>query len=209
MPSAPSTSPISEPDSVKRWSSYGRYAAVVVIENASPNAPSPRSRRGGGCLSSGARRGPLGGETAADDVDDRPLGVRDLGVAVRELPEHPAGQQLVERRRRRRPPRAAGSRSARKSPVAWPRSTMRRIDVERLSRARRCGPAASGCARSRARARARRPASCSQVRSRIAATWRSCSRAGSSDASTAAMRSRSTPQFSRKTVSSTSSFDEK
>ena len=40
-PSAPSTSPISVPDVVKRWSSGGRYAAVVVIENASPNAPSP------------------------------------------------------------------------------------------------------------------------------------------------------------------------
>jgi hypothetical protein len=40
-PSAPSTSPISVPDSVKRSSSGGRYAAVVVIENASPKAPSP------------------------------------------------------------------------------------------------------------------------------------------------------------------------
>ena len=40
-PSAPSTSPISVPESVNRSSSGGKYAAVVVIENASPNAPSP------------------------------------------------------------------------------------------------------------------------------------------------------------------------
>src|SRR6478736_3479762 len=59
--------------------------------------PARGARRGGGCLSSGARRGPLGGETAADDVDERPLGLLDVGVAIRELPEHPAGQKLLER----------------------------------------------------------------------------------------------------------------
>jgi len=44
-PSAPSTSPISVPESVKRSSSGGRYAAVVVIENASPKAPRPRVQK--------------------------------------------------------------------------------------------------------------------------------------------------------------------
>ena len=40
-PSAPRMSPISDPESVKCRRSGGRYAAVVVIENASPNAPKP------------------------------------------------------------------------------------------------------------------------------------------------------------------------
>ena len=44
-PSAPRTRPISVPDSVKRCSSGGKYAAVVVIENASPNAPDPRIQK--------------------------------------------------------------------------------------------------------------------------------------------------------------------
>ena len=41
IPSAPRITPISPPESVKRLMSGGRYAAVVVSENASPNAPSP------------------------------------------------------------------------------------------------------------------------------------------------------------------------
>src|ERR1700675_3305208 len=44
-PSAPRTRPISVPDSVKRWSSGGKYAAVVVIENARPKAPDPRIQK--------------------------------------------------------------------------------------------------------------------------------------------------------------------
>ena len=40
-PSAPRITPINPPESVKRLRSGGRYAAVVVSENASPNAPSP------------------------------------------------------------------------------------------------------------------------------------------------------------------------
>ena len=125
-----------------------------------------------------------------------------------QLAEHPAGEQLVDAaveddRGERRV--EVGAELARRLAALddapdRPRSA---------SRARRCAPAPRGCARSRARARARRPAACSHVRSRIAATWRSCSRAGSSDSSTAWIRSRSTPQFSRKIVSRTSSFDEK
>ena len=41
-PSDPSTSAISVRESVKRPSKGGRYAEVVVSENASPKAPSPR-----------------------------------------------------------------------------------------------------------------------------------------------------------------------
>ena len=48
-----------------------------------------------------------------------------------------------------------------------------------------------------------------QVRSRILTIPRSFSSAGSSDASTASKRSSSSPQFSRKTVLSTSSFEAK
>ena len=40
-PSDPSTSPISAPDSVKCRRIGGRATEVVVIENASPNAPRP------------------------------------------------------------------------------------------------------------------------------------------------------------------------
>src|SRR5947199_4612887 len=110
-PSAPSTSPISVPDSVKRCSSGGRYAAVVVIENASPNAPRPSvqkmlrrtagERRAASAVSCATKLDAgclaIGAETAADDLDHRLLRLRDLLVAVFQLSEHPTGQDLLER----------------------------------------------------------------------------------------------------------------
>src|SRR6188472_2118030 len=86
-PSAPSTSPISVPESVKRSSNGGRYAAVVVIENARPKAPRPsvqkREVRTGGVrtvawavsCATKLERGRLAvrGQAAADDVDHRLL----------------------------------------------------------------------------------------------------------------------------------------
>src|SRR6188472_1617491 len=86
-PSAPSTSPISVPESVKRERSGGRYAAVVVIENARPKAPRPsvqkREVRTGGVrtvawavsCATKLERGRLAvrGQAAADDVDHRLL----------------------------------------------------------------------------------------------------------------------------------------
>src|ERR687884_708375 len=91
-PSAPSTSPIRVPESVKRSSNGGRYAAVVVIEKARPNAPNPSvqgSARPTGvrradssavtCVTALERRGlAIGSEPAAHDLDDRFLGLRDL-----------------------------------------------------------------------------------------------------------------------------------
>jgi hypothetical protein len=55
-PSAPRTSPISVPESVNRESSGGRYAAVVVIENARPNAPRPSVQKSVRLTPGGARR---------------------------------------------------------------------------------------------------------------------------------------------------------
>src|SRR6476619_820067 len=110
-PSAPRTRPISVPDSVKRCNSGGKYAAVVVIENARPKAPDPRiqkrllltesERRAASavtCVTESALGDfAIGGETAADDFDHRLLGSSDRLVAVLQLSEHPAGQDLLER----------------------------------------------------------------------------------------------------------------
>src|SRR3954466_11710828 len=87
-PSAPRTRPITVPESVKRESSGGRYAAVGVIENASPKPPRPSRQksdrlrgRGAGRSSSavapatvlGGRDRSVGGEASAHDLHDRPL----------------------------------------------------------------------------------------------------------------------------------------
>ncbi len=93
-PSAASTSAISVVEPVKRSSSGGRYAAVVVSDQAKPRAPTPSSavRARAELL--------LGGvacdEPAADDVDDRALCTRNLLVPVRKRAEHPAGQDLLQ-----------------------------------------------------------------------------------------------------------------
>src|SRR6476469_9979627 len=110
-PSAPRTRPISVPDSVKRCNRGGRYAAVVVIENASPKAPDPRIQKRL-LLTDSERRAPsavtcvtrsdlggfaIGGQAATDDLYHRLLGAGDRLVAVLELAEHPARQDLFER----------------------------------------------------------------------------------------------------------------
>src|SRR3954465_13835729 len=102
-PSAPSTRPMSVPDSVKRCSNGGKYAAVVVIEKASPNAPRPSVqkslRRTAGSRAAawgvhGAtklerRRLAVRSQASAHDLDHRLLRRRDLLVTVVELAEHP------------------------------------------------------------------------------------------------------------------------
>src|SRR5262249_38446643 len=109
-PSAPRTSPINVPESVKRSSSGGREAAVVVIEKARPNAPRPSVKKRGvrtGGLRAVAwavscatklerRRLAVPGQPAADDLDHRLLGNGDLLVAVLQLAEHPSGQDLLQ-----------------------------------------------------------------------------------------------------------------
>src|SRR3954462_12325385 len=110
-PSAPSTRPISVPDSVKRWSNGGKYAAVVVIEKASPNAPRPRvqkslRRTAGSRAAAGAvswatklerRRLAVRSQASAHDLDHCLLSRCDLLVGVVQLTEHPAGQDLLQR----------------------------------------------------------------------------------------------------------------
>src|SRR5438552_378318 len=110
IPSEPRMRPINPPESVNLERNGGRYAAVVVIENASPKAPNPsvqtsargcdRPVRGGSVTSSATslayRRGyPV--EAADEHVDDGALGPGDLVVPVRQLAEHPGGQDLLER----------------------------------------------------------------------------------------------------------------
>src|SRR5262249_8688268 len=63
--------------------------------SAGPTATAPPPARS--AAPSDLRGLPVRSETAADDLDDRLLGPRDLRVAVVERPEHPAGQDLLER----------------------------------------------------------------------------------------------------------------
>jgi len=79
-PSAARTSAISVVEWVNRPSSGGRYAAVVVSDQASPKAPTPRTATVRAWRSG---RVGAGGETAADDLDHGALGTRYLLVAVR------------------------------------------------------------------------------------------------------------------------------
>src|SRR6476620_10210375 len=109
-PSAPSTSPINVPDSVNRCRSGGRYAAVVVIENASPKAPAPRIQKTLRLTAPDCRAASavtcvtasdlgdyaVGGEPAADHQNDHLLCTRDRLVPVLELAEHPAGEDLLD-----------------------------------------------------------------------------------------------------------------
>src|SRR3989442_1174946 len=94
-PSAASTAAIIVLELVNRSRRGGRYAAVVVIEKARPNAPSPRIQ------TSPRRPGistPSPDEHAlADDLHDRALRRGDLVVSVRQLPEHPACEDLLDR----------------------------------------------------------------------------------------------------------------
>ena len=98
--------------------------------------------------------------------------------------------------------------SARNSPDCCPRSMIRRIASIGFTSSpiRDCTSGLRAISRTTTRTTS---GWCSHVRRRIAVTCRSCSRAGSPDASTASIRSTRTLQFSRKTASSTSSFDEK
>ena len=82
-------------------------------------------------------------EPADDDDQHRPLGRRDLLVAVRELPEHPAGQDLLDARRRRSSSRAAASTSARK--LAAPPGRARRSARSRGRPRRSRRPAPGSC----------------------------------------------------------------
>src|SRR5437868_11291830 len=73
---------------------------MIVIENASPKAPSPSrqgSARPGTLRRRGRRRRGLGREPASDQLEHGPLGERDPVVAVGELAEHPAGEDLLDR----------------------------------------------------------------------------------------------------------------
>ena len=96
IPSAASTAPISEVDSVYWPSTGGRYAAVVVRDQARPSAPTPSLTMVATLEPSSASGVAADGETAADDVDDRPLCTGDLLVTVGKLAEHPARQDLLE-----------------------------------------------------------------------------------------------------------------
>ena len=69
-PSAASTAAISVLESVNFSSSGGRYAAVVVIEKARPNAPRPEDP------DESSPRAQPDRHPIADDVDDRPLRTR-------------------------------------------------------------------------------------------------------------------------------------
>src|SRR5438045_2533874 len=84
-PSAPSTRAISVPDDVNRASSTCMYV-VVVIANASPNAPSPsdqtRPDRSGASSPLDADARSVCGEPSADHLDNRVHRTRDVVVAV-------------------------------------------------------------------------------------------------------------------------------
>ena len=148
-----------------------------------------------------------GGETAADDLDHGALGTRDLLLAVGELAQHPAREQLLQ--------------GAVEDPAREPRVEVgaeRAFGLTLLDHALDGGeslahlvdlPLQVRAAGDLAHHHGHERGSFRQVRSRILAMPRSFSSAGSSDASTAWKRSSSSPQFSRKTVSSTSSLEEK
>src|SRR3954447_23431722 len=72
-PSAARTAPISEVDVVYCPSTGGREAAVVVSDPARPSAPTPSLRIVATLEPSSATGVVADGETAADDIDDRPL----------------------------------------------------------------------------------------------------------------------------------------
>ena len=127
----------------------------------------------------------------------------------RHLPEHPAGQAARRCRRRTRSLRAPGRGRRGTRPLSWPRSMMRRIasigftsSPMRVLHLR----AARDLAHEHAHDVGRVQPACGAGSPRRGAAARD---AGSSPSSTAWMRSSSTPQFSRNTVSRTSSFDEK
>src|SRR3954453_1806220 len=93
-PSAARTAAISEVELVYLPSSGGRYAAVVVSDQARPKAPRPSLKiveMLEGCSGAAAD-----GETAADDIDDRPLSTGNLLVTVGKLAENPARQNLFQ-----------------------------------------------------------------------------------------------------------------
>src|SRR6266516_2980556 len=86
-PSAPRTTPIRPPECVNLCRSGGRYAAVVVIEKASPNAPSPSvqsNRRGGGLV--GVAQSP-----------ESPCGQTRLDSSVEDVPGEPRGEVGADR----------------------------------------------------------------------------------------------------------------
>src|SRR5436190_7716379 len=99
-PSAPSTSAISVPDSVYRPSNTCMYV-VVVIANASPNAPSPsdqtRPVRSGTSAPLGADACSVRGESSPDHLDHGIDRARHVVLRVRQRPERPAREQLLER----------------------------------------------------------------------------------------------------------------
>src|SRR4051812_10625890 len=123
-PSAARTAAISEGELVYLPSSGGRYAAVVVSDQARPKAPRPslkivenveggpgpgavlvcargrRKARGRSLkmveMLEGCSGAAGAGETAADDIDDRPLSTGDLLVTVGKLAENPARQNLFQ-----------------------------------------------------------------------------------------------------------------
>src|SRR4249920_65290 len=94
-PSEASTSAISVVELVNSPSSGGRYAAVVVSDQARPSAPTPR-RSDVRAADRSDGDGGAGGETTADDVDDRALCTRHLLVTVGQLPQHPARENLLQ-----------------------------------------------------------------------------------------------------------------
>ena len=156
-----------------------------------------------GCCSS------VAGEPAAEEGDDGSLGTRHLLVAVRQLPEHPAGEDLLE------PAVEDPAREPRVEVVAgttrraWPRTITRWIarkpgaDLVHLplelraprdlahQHADEVGPVA--------------PRAQERLRDRAELLERRLA----SEASIRANASSSSLQFSRKTVSSTSSFEAK
>ena len=96
-------------------------------------------------------------EPGADDVHEHGLGCRDRVVAVGQPPEDPAGEQLVDAAVEddRRPVASRGRRGTPRLPGRARRCAGSRRSA---SRARRSAAPPPGCARSRARGRARRPA---------------------------------------------------
>ena len=140
------------------------------------------------------------------EVDHRLLGPCDLLVSVRKLPEHPAGEHLLEPSVHD-PARELRVDVAPEVPSsAWPCSMMRWTIAERLADLLhlRLELRAPG---DLAHHHGHEVRSFRQVR-RILAMPSSFSPGGSSAPSTTD-GSRSSPKFSRKTVSSTSSFDPK
>src|SRR5207248_1823964 len=104
-PSAAITDAISVAEPVKCFRSGGRYARVTVIENASPNAPRPRSqtslRRGATAFESSRRLGEPERGGQREQVRQRALLVRMLPCAVEQERAHAerprAGDVVLER----------------------------------------------------------------------------------------------------------------